>query len=149
VSRTFHGRDIFAPVAARLAQGMPLEQVGPPMAFSQVVRIRLSRPEVDEEGVLTGTVVAVDRFGNLITDIDEATLEAYRAEHRDESLVATLRNRDAGSVETHYGAVPRDASLALIGSRGVLEVAVNRGSAADRFQAGVGDRVRVKGISPK
>jgi S-adenosylmethionine hydrolase len=137
---TFHGRDIFAPVAAHLASGQPLAEFGSPC--TQPVELMLHEPIWDGEH-LAGNVVLVDSFGNLITDISEERLEKYRRERAvgDEELeVVVSGHRLRGLKRTYHDALPGEA-LALVGSSGYLEVAINRGSAARRLDVGAGAAV--------
>lgn len=134
VSLTFHGRDIFAPVAARLATGLDPAKVGP--AVSDPVRSRLPAPRL-ERGVLRGQVAHVDRFGNLLTTIRPDDLT---------SPVAWVRTRGTtiqGPACSTYSDRPAGALLALSGSSGRLEVSINAGDAAARLGSRVGDPVEV------
>ncbi|MBM4367133.1 MAG: SAM-dependent chlorinase/fluorinase [Deltaproteobacteria bacterium] len=125
-SRTFHGRDVFAPVAARLASGTAFEEAGPVVAD----HARLSLPEPDGD---RGEVIHVDGFGNLLTNLPG----------RDAGVVE-VAGHDAPVVHT-YGAVPTGALLAHTGSTGRLEVGLRDGSAATRLRVGVGARVHWRG----
>ncbi len=130
ISPTFHARDIMAPVAARLAGGLRIDEVGPPTERLEV--LQLARPAFLAEHTLRGAILCSDRFGNLITNIST------------EDLAPTLRRRPAaevflddvrlGPIRSHYAEVSPGAPLALMGSSNLLEIAVNQGSAADRFQ---------------
>jgi S-adenosylmethionine hydrolase len=136
VSRTFHGRDVFAPVAAQLSRGADPQACGP--VLDSIVELAV--PVVQcTPGRLTGTVLYADRFGNLVTNIDSDTLSTF--------LVGTLSvsindTQVAGPVET-YAAVPPGMPLAIVGSWGMLEIAVRNGSAADTLAAAVGTPVIV------
>jgi hypothetical protein len=123
VCPTFHGRDLFAPVAAHLASGAPFDLLGPPCAPTAPER----RPSPKESaGRLEGEIIHIDRFGNAITDISRAELEAFAP-----AAAWTLRVGDEviSSLATTYGESAPGARLALIGSSGRLEIAVNLGSA--------------------
>jgi S-adenosyl-L-methionine hydrolase (adenosine-forming) len=125
-SATFHGRDVFAPVAARLASGgLELAAVGPPVLAQPCV---LRAPESDGQ-MLTGEVVTVDRFGNLITNLDRARVESSRAHH------VTLAGRDITLRRTYADAAPGEL-LALINAFDVLEVAQRDGNAEQRLGLG-------------
>lgn len=134
VSATFHGRDIFAPTAAALAGGMPLADVGPLMEAP--FRLDGGRP-VLQSGRAAGEVVHVDRFGNAITNLHRASLPG------EVPLTVHVRGLPPLPVGTTYGEVSPDAPLALFGSSGYLEVAVNQGPAAKRFGLGRGIGVTV------
>jgi S-adenosylmethionine hydrolase len=139
ISRTFHGRDIFAPVAAAVADGMSLERLGPPMAAGDLVHIDLPAARPDGADAVSGVVVAVDRFGNLITNIDAGLLGA--AVHS-QLQVEIGGQRIQGLVSSYAAAAPH-RPVALIGSRATLEIAVNCGNAAETLAVGRGAAVRV------
>jgi len=136
VSITFHGRDIFAPVAAALADGAEVDDFGP--TTTTVERFELPLP-AHEGGRINGCVLYVDPFGNLITNISGTVLARCDA--------ARLEVRMLGAVihglSRAYSDVPAGALLAYIGSAGLLEVAVNRQSAAARLAARAGTPVSV------
>jgi len=121
ISDTFHGRDIFAPAAGRIANGTPLSEAGP--VAENIETLGLSDPVVERDRV-TGTVVHVDRFGNCITNIRRnlVTLtdacEIHSGNHVFRGIART------------YGQVPKGSPLALFGSMNLLELAVSQGSAA-------------------
>ena len=132
VSSTFHGRDIFAPVAAHLSLGVPAHRLG------REVRdlTWLAPPEPDWDGTtLAGQVVHVDGFGNLITNIPATLLP------RGGAITVEVKGRRIAGLSTSYAHGER--VLAIIGSLGNLEVCVKNGSAAHSLKAGVGDPVMV------
>ncbi len=134
VSRTFHGRDIFAPAAAHLAAGVSPERFGPSVRDP----VRLSWPTVRAvAGTVAGAVLHVDRFGNLVTSIRAETLDDMGGR-----VAIRLRGRLLALVGT-YGDLAAGQAGALIGSSGRLEVAVREGSAAARFKAQRGTPVLV------
>ena len=95
VSATFHGRDVFAPVAGHLARGVPPERFGPEIA--DAVRLPIPRPRLGEGGTLTGQVIRIDRFGNCITNIGRQDLEAFAAGAA-ESVRVLLDGRPVGGL---------------------------------------------------
>jgi len=132
VSRTFHGRDIFAPLAAALASGVGLEELGPPAHSPQLV----SWPDVKRSaGALEGEILYVDRFGNLITNICEE--DCGRAKS------VSIEGRCLGPPRESYVEAAPDALLAIVGSFGYLEVAMRGGHAARELRIGVGAKVVV------
>lgn len=136
VSRTFHGRDVFAPVAAYLARGGKFERLGPAVADY----IRLPWPPVKEAGGdLVGEVLAVDRFGNAITNIPESSAQAESREG-----VVLAGRRRLCRVAACYAAVPRGQAVTVFGSSGFLEIAVNGGSAAAELHLKVGTRLTLR-----
>ncbi len=137
LSQTFHGRDIFAPVAARLAGGLEVAAVGP--AIDDPVRLDHPTPTVQPGGAICGAVVHVDRFGNLITNVRADQLDALPEDRRQVRILGV----EVGTPVSSYGAVSPGAPLAIVDSYGFLEVAVNGGSAEKHFNALRGDSVRV------
>lgn len=128
VSRTFHGRDVFAPAAAHLALGVSVDRFGPPVSDP----IRLPWPQARAvTGGIAGTVIHIDRFGNLVTSIDAEQVADVTGGGGGTVRVA---GRALRLVET-YGDLPVGGAGALIGSRNRLEVAVRDGSAAVTLHA--------------
>jgi len=134
VSRTFHGRDIFAPAAAHLAAGVAPERFGPPIRDP----VRLAWPTLRAVSAAdAGAVLHVDRYGNLVTSIRAETL----TEVGDGARIR-LAGRPLPLVGT-YGELEAGQAGALVGSSGRLEIAVREGSAAARFKARRGTPVVV------
>ncbi len=140
LSRTFHGRDIFAPVAAHLANGVPLEDIGRRLDSFEVLQLAEPRLEGDE---LLGEVLFVDPFGNLVTNITRSKLMEL-PRHRDAFAVCVGDTIKEIRLLSTYGEAKPGAPLILPGSSGLLEIAVNRGSAAEFFHATLGAPVRLK-----
>jgi len=118
ISATFHGRDVFAPVAAHLARGLPWQELGP--SAPEIYRIPLPRPTPGPEG-LTGQVLTFDRFGNAITNLRTADLSP-------ELRRVQVAGREF-PVGATYGHVAPGQPVALVGSSGRLELAVREGNA--------------------
>lgn len=136
VSRTFHGRDVFAPVAARLAMGLDPGQVGPEV--SDPIRLALPADRRLEAGTVAGEVVHVDRFGNLITNLLTGPLgPAVRAARV--GAVDVL-----GPVRGTYAERSEGDLLLLTGSTGRLEISVRGGSACERLGVGRGAPVELR-----
>jgi S-adenosylmethionine hydrolase len=136
LSHTFHGRDLFAPVAAHLAAGTPPEAFGPRRPALQPLDLPEPRAE---SGAVHGEVVYVDHFGNLITNISAAALHAFRPQR----LSVRIDDTMISPLVSSYAAAAPGAPLTLIGSWGMLEVAVRDGSAAEQLRAGIATRVTV------
>jgi S-adenosylmethionine hydrolase len=137
VSSTFHGRDIMAPVAASLGLGVELSEFGPPIHDL----LELDWPELEVgERLIRGSVVSFDSFGNLITDITAQHLDEFG--DRTQLQVQCGTHCVNGLVKT-YAQRPKDSVAALIGSSGLLELAVVNGSAAKKLGVRVGDEVTV------
>lgn len=142
VGRTFDGRDVMAPVAAALATGADLAQLGPPPERYRV--LDLPRNTWDEQ-VLRGEVLHVDRFGNCVTSLTREELETYLP-HRARVRVRA-KGQEIGPLHDTYGQVPEGQALALCDSLDRLEIAVRGASAAERLGLRVGDPVEAS-LSP-
>ena len=140
VSATFHGRDILAPVAARLCQGLDPRLLGAPV--ERLIDLDWPEPRVIA-GKLTGEIIAVDSFGNAITNIGDEHL----ARLPDRSAIKVVSAGSASEIPLvrTYGDRPRGTPVALVGSGGLLELAVVDGSAARELGLSVGDRVELCG----
>ncbi len=136
ISKTFHGRDIFAPAAAHLTRGIKPSDFGP--AIDDYIFPEFAEPHT-KGGELVGEVLHMDNFGNLISNISAEALEQYGVRDGD-SLLVTLGDKTLNMLFcSAYGEVPAGTTLALIGSSNFLEVAVNQGSASNVFKADAGD----------
>ena len=132
-SATFHGRDVFAPVAAWLWNGVAPEEVGPRAA--EVVALPPFLAEATPDGALRGEVIHVDRFGNLITTVPESQVG--------ERAVVRIGGARIEGLRRTFADVPPGSLLAHIDSSGYLEVACREGSAAERLGLGRGAPVTV------
>ena len=133
VSRTFHGRDIFAPVGAHLAAGVPLEKLGSP--FTDPVLMPLSKPERTAFGY-TAHVSMIDGFGNCTTDLPWSQVAGR-------TLLIKIKDRVIRGLSHSYGHHEHGELIALVDSENYLEVAVVNGSAAGLLGAQVGDPMEV------
>ncbi len=141
VSRTFHARDVFAPLAAHLACGLALERLGP--RVQDAVRLDHATPEVGDGGIL-GRVMFVDRFGNALTNIQTEDLaRAFPDVPEPQIEVRVLRAAIRG-LSHAYGEHPLGTVVALLGSSGRLEIAQVGGDCANRLGIGEGDQVAVR-----
>jgi S-adenosylmethionine hydrolase len=138
VSRTFEGRDRFAPAAAWLAKGILLPALGRPAADYHRLDIPMSH--VDDTGV-RGAVLHVDRFGNLVTNIDRRTFESVA---RAGGVSVTAGGQPVGRMVATYADIQPGEVCALFGSTDHLELAANAGSAAERLGIGRGADVEVR-----
>ncbi|MFH1242119.1 MAG: SAM-dependent chlorinase/fluorinase [Pseudomonadota bacterium] len=127
ISRTFHGRDIFAPVAAHLSRGVDTREMG--TEIRDPVQPQLPRP-IRKGDLLSGQVVRVDHFGNLITNIHRRELEEFLG---NETPVIQVGNQTIEGIQKTYNEAGPGEALALIGSSEYLEIAVNLGRACDRL----------------
>jgi hypothetical protein len=140
VSRTFHARDVFAPVAAQIARGEPLAAFGPRIA--DPVRIARARARRDD-GRLVGRVMFVDHFGNALTNLTEQDLSDAFPMVPGSRLQVMVAGRVLPGLARAYGEAKAGTLLALVGSSGRLEIAQVSGSASDRLGLGEGDEVAV------
>lgn len=136
-SRTFHDRDIFAPVAAHLSRGVPLNDLGKPS--EQLETYRWAVPISDKDGI-QGWIVHIDHFGNLISNIPGKMI-------REAAAVADLKiyvgNTILEKIVDTFGDVEEGEPAAYIGSSGVLEVAINKGSARQMLGVEKGAQISI------
>ena len=133
VSSIFHGRDIFAPVAAHLSLGVPVKEFGE--VISSLTVLPFAEPHIAPNGSLIGQVIHIDSFGNLITNIKETDLPAGEIIIRIGSQIITGLSRAYAEGEK---------LVALIGSSGYLEIALREGNAAVHLRSGIGTEVIVR-----
>ncbi len=136
-SRTFHGRDIFAPVAAHLASGRTIRDVG--TSIESLERLHWALPIHDEQGI-QGWVVHIDHFGNCVTNI---TRQAFEQNRRGRDMKCFVGNGILRDVATTFGDVAAGEPLVLFDSSDYLEVAVNSGNASQLFDIQRGAAVNV------
>ncbi len=144
VSATFHGRDIFAPVSAHLAAGVPLAEVGTPLDPASLVRVELSRPRVQPSGAIVAHAVSVDRFGNVQLDVTHEDL-AGSGLKLGRGVVIRLddgRVEAAPFVRTFAEALP-DSVLVYEDASRRLAVAVRHGDAAAWLGLAAGDELEI------
>ena len=131
---TFHGRDLFAPAAAALARGVPLDSLGEPY-HGIPERLVYGQPRYEGKSIV-GEIVYVDRFGTLVTNLTAEIVPDY--------AILEVEGLEIGRLRRTYGDVPTGGLLAYLGSGGAIEIAVRDGSAARRLGMGVGGRVRAR-----
>lgn len=145
VSATFHARDIFGPVAGRLAAGLPLEEVGP--AVEDPLRIPERPPRRLDSGEWEATVIHVDRFGNLTTNLERSRLDdILRTVEGDPTRIVVVVEGMVLPFVRSYSDLPEGEACALVGSDGRLEVAVHKGSASRLLGAGREAPVRIRSV---
>lgn len=127
ITHTFHGRDIFAPVAAHLSGGVDPSNMGP--SINDPVPLKIPRPQQTGQ-VLSGQIIRVDHFGNLITNILQKDLDQFSGSARP---FIKLGDLVIEGVSKTYADASEGETLAMIGSSGLLEIAVNLGRACDRL----------------
>jgi S-adenosyl-L-methionine hydrolase (adenosine-forming) len=141
ISRTFHGRDIIAPVAAWLSKKIPMKYLGSPVNYSNVKTIKILPPKISSENSIIGTVISIDRFGNLITNIEEGMIFQLCQQFPDKLPVVNIGKIIIKGLSAGYQSVPEKKALMIIGSRGYLEISVNCGNASQIFEIFKGDPI--------
>jgi S-adenosylmethionine hydrolase len=143
VSATFHGRDLFAPVAARLAAGDDIGNAGTPLEPEELVRIELSRARV-EDGALIARVADIDTFGNLALDADHRDLKLAELKLGGPIAVRYGTRRATGVLARTFADVQHGSLLLFQDAGGALAIAVNGGDARALLGARRGDEIRVE-----
>jgi S-adenosylmethionine hydrolase len=139
-SSTFHGRDIFAPVAAHLWNGVGLTRMG--VLIAEIERLTLAEP-VELEDRICGTVIYVDGYGNLISNLGRSKIEVLQARFPTRTLLVRINNSKSVVISRTYAEAQKGALTALFGSFEMLEIAVRDGNAAAMLAAGPGTQIRV------
>ena len=144
VSYTFHGRDIFAPVGAHLSKTQRLSDVGELVERNTLSRLGLPSPHITDKGAIVGSIVSIDRFGNLITNIDwQQFKDRFEPAVSVHELKISIGNQIITGLSRSYDSAPPNKPLAIIGSRGCIEISVNSGSARKYFDCETGSRVEI------
>lgn len=141
-SRTFHGRDVFAPVAGHLSNGVPMASFGPRIRAME--RIRFPSPSRLRDHGLRGEVVYVDRFGNLITNIDDASMSWVFSLAQRHRLLITCGGSTLTGLHDTYSDVSPGMACALFGSYNLMEIAVREGNASSSLGVRQGEKVIVR-----
>lgn len=137
VSNTFHGRDIFAPVAAHIARGLAIEHVGPPT--SVIALLEFPSVAIEPKG-LVGSIIYVDRFGNLMSNISADILDRSGLDYR--KIKVYIDGNLIGSLRKTFSDVGPSEPVAYINSAGFLEIAINYGRAEGQL-GGLSSTVKV------
>jgi S-adenosylmethionine hydrolase len=138
-SPTFHGRDIFAPVAAQIVKGTSFTALGRPI--DKLVQLEKCEPKRVGENVLVGQIIHIDQFGNCITNITYQDLQNHGI---GDKLVTNIIDQQLSGLFRTYSDGEVGIPMSLIGSSGHLELAVRNGSAAKQLGVGIGDKCRVR-----
>ena len=137
VSNTFHGRDIFAPVAAHLSRGVPIGKLGSPVAHP--VQLPVPKPQVMDKAVI-GHVIWIDSFGNLVTNISHEILELLEGRN---GVVIRAGTAEIDHLNRSYAESAIGEALAIIGSFNRLEISINQGNAAQTLGLKRGDTITI------
>jgi S-adenosylmethionine hydrolase len=138
ISTTFHGRDLMAPLAGRLAAGMDVRETGQQINAADCCRIDIPKATVTADTII-GEIVGIDNFGNIATSVSADDLKHFSGGFNI-SVAGTTINK----LSRCYAEMPHGELLCLIDSRGYLEIARNCGNASDALQCKVGDAVVVQ-----
>ena len=134
-SNTFHGRDIFAPVAAHLSNGVDISELGEPL--NELKTYRWASPIADKDG-LQGWIIHIDKFGNLITNLPQTLIDDVIGERPVKIYVG---NMILDQLVPTFGSVPEGEPAAYIGSSGMLEIGINKGDAAEMMSVKKGAQI--------
>jgi hypothetical protein len=140
VSRTFHGRDIFAPTAAHLAKGRVPSEFG--SEINDYMVPKFAEPSL-RKNVLFGEILHIDDFGNVVTNVSMKELERIGVKEGDVLHVKLKEDVAKLKLCVAYGEVEARQPLAIIGSHNFLEISVNQGNAAKRFRTKIGDTIQM------
>ena len=140
ISTTFHGRDMMAPAAARLSLGASIEEAGPRITTDSCVTISTTAPLLSEDEI-RGEISAIDRFGNLITNIETSLLMDFGLVP---GLTVRIKSHLLQFIQGSYGHLPDNQPTAIINSSGMLELCVKNDNAATILEVGIGEKVVVK-----
>ncbi|MFQ5965165.1 MAG: S-adenosyl-l-methionine hydroxide adenosyltransferase family protein [Candidatus Scalinduaceae bacterium] len=137
ISNTFHGRDIFAPIAAHLSNGLSYKDLG--KRAGKIKEIDLSKPIRSPGGVLKGEIIYVDGFGNLITNINRDIFSRLR--EKSGKLAIIVGRKKLNKISNSYADVGEKEVVAIFGSSGYLEISVNHGNAKNVLNLKKGDKL--------
>jgi len=141
VSHTFHGRDIFAPIAAWLSLGIPPEVLGEKIPVENIVKINISGPEIAKDKII-GKAIYIDIFGNIMTNIKEELL-ANKIKHGSELHVKTNDKTITCKYVPSFSHVKTGETACYINSWGYFEIAINKGNAAEKYNIKIGDKITI------
>ncbi|MCS7365944.1 MAG: S-adenosyl-l-methionine hydroxide adenosyltransferase family protein [archaeon GB-1867-035] len=140
VSYTFHGRDIFAPVAAYIANGVKPEEIGEEV--EEYVKLPFPKPRILKKKII-GEIIHIDDFGNIITNISIKELQKKSISIGSEITVEIHGEKEKLNLKDSYSKVEVEQTLAIIDSFNLLEIAVNQGNAARKYNVKVGEKITV------
>ena len=144
ISLTFHGRDIFAPVGAHISKGVPIEKLGPHLGMQELIRLSIPKPYISDKDELIGTIISIDRFGNCISNINENCLNKFVKNGSEKRLEIKIGKTVIKRLSHTYTDVEPKRPLAIIGSFGYLEIALNCDNAGRQLNVEKGDTITLK-----
>ncbi len=147
VSGTFHGRDVFAPIASWVSRGVPLEDIGVRIDVGSIARVRVEKPKYDlGEKTIMGRVLYIDLYGNVMTNVEANYINLVKAEYGSRLNVTVDSGEHQCIYEKSFSRVLRGELACYINSWGFLEVAVNMGDASQFLGVKPGDKISFKVI---
>ena len=144
ISQTFHGRDIFAPVGAHISMGIDINSLGSPLDPQDLVSLDIPKPRISNGDELIGTFVSIDRFGNCISNIDGDDLKKFAGNDDEKGFEIKTGKNIIAVFSQRYADVEPESPLAIFGSFGYLELALNCGNASRRLKIKKGDAITLK-----
>jgi len=144
ISQTFHGRDIFAPVGSHISKGVPIEKLGPHLGMQDLIRLSIPKPYISNKDELIGTIISIDRFGNCISNINKNCLHKFVKSGTEKRLEIKTGEIVIKSLSRSYTDVESGYPLAIIGSFGYLEIAINCDNASHQLNIEKGDTITLK-----
>lgn len=144
VSQTFHGRDIFAPVASHLSKGVHINKLGTALNQEDLIRLSVPKPYLSTTGELVGKIISIDRFGNCISNIDVNCIETFFKNGAEKSLEIKIGKTLIKRLSHSYTDAPLGEPLAIIGSFGYVEIALNCGNARRKLNVEKGDVITLR-----
>jgi S-adenosylmethionine hydrolase len=142
VSNTFHGRDIFAPLAAHLSLGLDLGKLG--RKVKSFEKIEVAKPVLSSKGTLKGRIIHIDPFGNLVTNISRDIFEYFSGKFPRVKIRIRIGREEISRISKSYAESKPGELLALFGSANFLEVSLNRGSAQKFLGSVKGEEIKVE-----
>lgn len=139
VSNTFHGRDVFTPVAAHILNGVYFDEIG--SKITDYVDLNFGTFEINTQSA-TGQVIYIDDFGNIITNIDGNRLKIL-LDYGKKMMAFIGSNKKEILFVKSYDYVKKDEFLAMVGSSNLLEVSINQGNAAEKLKIKPGDQIKI------
>lgn len=139
VSHTFHGRDIFAPVAAHIVNGVKIEDLG--NKIEKINKIDFPWPILSPDKILTAEAIHMDSFGNIITNIDHITFNKIEKILPKGKTSITIADKKIENISKSYADNKEGELLAIFGSSGFLEIAINSGNAQKTLNFKIGDKI--------
>ena len=139
VSNTFHGRDIFTPLAANIVNGLSFDQIGP--LITDYITLNLETAVITEK-TATGQIISMDNFGNIITNINNFELSKFLNYDKKIMVFIGKKNHDISFVKT-YNFAEKGKLVATIGSSNYLEISINQGNAAEKLKVKPDDEIKI------